>query len=123
VLPRDYDLDVLEAVTQTRGPLFNGGFNISTFGGQTLAPALGQPSPSLLTVIRKTPNCGQITIRVDLNRAAQDPRERILVKPGDFLILQESPGESLTRYMTSTFRFSFFFRLLNNTNAQITTNP
>src|SRR5439155_4282031 len=31
-LPRDYDLDVLEAITQTHGPLFNGGFNISTFG-------------------------------------------------------------------------------------------
>jgi hypothetical protein len=121
-LPRDYDLDVLEAVTQTRGPLFNGGFNISTFGGQTLAGGLGQPSPSLLTVIRKTPNCGQITIRVDLNRAARDARERILVQPGDFLILQETPGESFTRYMTQNLRFNLASVLLRQRDAILTSN-
>jgi protein involved in polysaccharide export with SLBB domain len=121
VLPRDYDLDVLEAVTQARGPLFNGGVNFNNLNGNIFAIGMGFPSPSLLTVIRKTPGCGQITIRVDLNRAAIDPRERVLVKPGDFLVLQETTGEAFTRYMTQTFRTTFFFRALNKTDAQIST--
>jgi len=119
-LPRDYDLDVMEAVTQARGPLFNGGVNFNNFVGNITTVGVGQPSPSVITVIRKTPNCGQITIRCDLNRCAQDPRERILVQPGDFLILQETPGESFTRYFTQTFRYTFFTRWLNRADAQIT---
>ena len=111
LLPRDYDLDVLAAVTEARGPLYNGGVNFNNLNGQIFANGIGQPSPGLLTIIRKTPKGGQITIRVDLNRAAQDIRERVLVQPGDFLILQESLGESFTRYMTQTFRFSFFGQL------------
>ncbi len=123
ILPRDYDLDVMEAVTQSRGPLYNGAFNFNNLGGQVLNSGLGQPSPSLLTVIRKTPHCGQITIRVDLNRCAQDPRERILVQPGDFLILQETLGESLTRYVTQTFRFSLFAQPEHSRHTFIQTNP
>ena len=119
-LPRDYDLDVMEAVTQSRGPLFNGGVNFNNFVGNITTTGIGAPSPSVLNVIRKTPNCGQITIRVDLNRCAQDPRERILVQPGDFLILQETPGESFTRYITQTVRISVFTRWLNKLDAQIT---
>jgi protein involved in polysaccharide export with SLBB domain len=123
ILPRDYDLDVLGAVTESRGPLFNGGVNFNNLNGQIFASGLGQPSPSLLTIIRKTPKGGQITIRVDLNRAAQDRRERVLVQPGDFLILQESLGESFTRYMTQTFRFNFFVTLVRKSGLLLTTNP
>src|SRR5439155_6565846 len=122
ILPRDYDLDVMEAVTQARGPLFNGGVNFNNLSGGIIGQGLGAPSPSLITVIRKTPKCGQITIRVDLNRCAQDTRERILVQPGDFLILQESAGESMTRYLTQTFRFNFFATLLRQRDLTITTN-
>jgi hypothetical protein len=123
ILPRDYDLDVLEAVTQAKGPLFNGAVNFNNLGGNILSSGMGNPSPSLLTVIRKTPKGGQITIRVDLNRAAQDTRERILVQPGDFLVLQETVGESLTRYMTQTFRYNIFATLLRQKDLLITTNP
>jgi hypothetical protein len=68
----------------------------------------------MLTVIRKTPKGGQITISVDLNRAAQDARERILVQPGDFLVLQETLGESFTRYTTQVFRYSIFAQFLHS---------
>jgi protein involved in polysaccharide export with SLBB domain len=117
LLPRDYDLDVMEAVTQARGPLFNGGVNFNNLSGSIFASGLGAPSPSMLTVIRKTPKGGQITIRVDLNRAAQDQRERILVQPGDFLVLQETIGESFTRYVTQTFRYSLFAQFLHSTHT------
>jgi protein involved in polysaccharide export with SLBB domain len=123
LLPRDYDLDVLGAVTESRGPLFNGGVNFNNLNGQIFANGLGQPSPGLLTIIRKTPKGGQITIRVDLNRAAQDVRERVLVQPGDFLILQESLGESLTRYLTQTFRANFFITAVRKSGLILTSNP
>lgn len=115
VLPRDYDLDVVEAVARVRGPLVNGGFNQSNqFSSQLLASGMGFPSPSLLTVLRKTCGGRQIAIRVDLNRALRDPRERITVQPGDILILQEKPGEAIVRYMNSILRFNFLFEIFRS---------
>lgn len=122
VLPRDYDLDVLEAVTQARGPLFNGGQNFNNLSGGIIAQGIGAPSPSLLTVLRKTPHCGLITIRVDLNRAAQDPRERILVQPGDFLILQETPGEAFTRFVFQKVAVNFFATIVRQRDLTATVN-
>jgi protein involved in polysaccharide export with SLBB domain len=120
LLPRDYDLDVMEAITQARGPLFNGGVNFNNLSGGIISTGLGAPSPSLVTVLRKTPHCGQITIRVDLNRCAKDPRERILVQPGDFLILQETPGESMTRYVTQAFRYNVVWNAIRSRFFNVT---
>ncbi|MCA9140184.1 MAG: polysaccharide biosynthesis/export family protein [Planctomycetales bacterium] len=105
-LPRDYDLDVVEAVAQVRGTLLNGAFGGNNFNGLLIQKGIGNPNPSALTVIRRTPNGGQIPISVDLNRALVDPRERIIVQPGDVLILQERFGESLTRYLNDIFNFN-----------------
>jgi protein involved in polysaccharide export with SLBB domain len=104
VLPRDYDLDVVQAIALVMGPLNNGAVNINNLSGNLLASGLGSPSPSLVTILRKTPNGRQIPIRVDLNRALQDPRERVLIQSGDFILLQETLGESITRYVTSVFK-------------------
>ena len=78
------------------------------FGG-----SLGSPSPSLLTVLRRMPNGRQVPIRVDLNEALRDPRENILVRSGDILILQETPGESFSRYLSSMFNINILDRFLN----------
>jgi protein involved in polysaccharide export with SLBB domain len=117
-LPSDYDLPVIEAVLKTSGPLINGGLNSSNLNGAIVGTGLGNPSPSLLSVLRRTPNGGQLTIRVDLNEALRDPRENILVQAGDVLLLQESPEESTTRYLTQTIQANFFFRLLNRQDGQ-----
>ena len=101
-LPRDYDLDVVNAIARVRGPLVNGAFAQSNLSGNIIARGIGDPSPSLLVVIRETPDGNQVPIRVDLNRALRDRRERILVQPGDVLILQEKPQEALTRYFYET---------------------
>ena len=71
-----------------------------------IQPGIGGPSPSCLTVLRRAPDGTSVPIRVDLNRAMRDSRERILVHAGDVLILQEKPSESFSRYMTQTF-FNF----------------
>ena len=116
-LPRDYDLDVLKAVAQTKSPLANGGVNFNNLQGNIIAPGVGSPSPSQLTVIRRAPGKRQITIRVDLNRCMQDPRERILVQPGDFLILQESMGEAFARYFSTQYNITAFLRLWSGENS------
>ncbi len=117
ILPRDYDLDVLEAVARVRGPLFNGGLSQNNFTGQVINVGLGFPSPSQLTVIRKTQGGGQIAINVDLNKALIDSRERILVMPGDVLVLQETLGESFTRYFTTVFRYDFMWDIVTSPDA------
>ena len=102
-LPRDHDLDVIAAISQVHGPLVNGAFAVSNLSGALIAPGIGNPSPSLLVVVRRTPHGGQLPILVDLDRALRDPRERILVQAGDVLLLQEKPEEALVRYFTQTF--------------------
>jgi protein involved in polysaccharide export with SLBB domain len=118
ILPRDYDLDVVEAVVRVGGPLISGGIQGNNLTGNLQGTGIGFPSPSQLTVIRKLPNGQQIPIRVDLNRAMNDPRERILVMPGDFLILQDTPTEALLRYLSLTFRINLFGRFLNTVDGQ-----
>jgi hypothetical protein len=103
ILPRDQDLDVVEAVSRVRGPLFNGAFGGSNLSGALIQPGIGNPSPSLLVVLRRTPGGGQVPIVVDLREALKHPEERILVKAGDVLMLQERPGEAVARYMSQTF--------------------
>ena len=113
VLPRDYDLRVVDAVALAGGPLVNGGVTQNNLSGTIVASGLGSPSPSLLTVLRKTKCQGEVKINVDLNRALNDPRENILVQPGDVLILQETPGEAITRYVTTVIRFQYLATLIN----------
>jgi len=116
-LPRDYDLRVLEAVLRIGGPFINGGVNSNNLSGGIVGSGLGNPSPSLMTILRRTPNGGQINIRVDLNRAAQDPRENLLVQAGDRLVLQETPSEAMARYFAQTVNFSFLGTFLNRADA------
>jgi protein involved in polysaccharide export with SLBB domain len=103
VLPRDHDLDVLEAVARSRGALLNGAFAVSNLSGNLIEPGIGNPSPSQLVVVRKTPNGGQVAIHVDIDCAFRDPRERILIQAGDLLVLQEAPEQALARYFSQTF--------------------
>lgn len=110
IIPRDEDLDVLEAVARVRGPMMNGSYSASNLNGTMIMPGLGQPSPTLLSIIRRMPNgCGQIIIRVDLNRAVKDRRERLLVQAGDFLILQETPEQGIVRYLTQVIDMPFYY--------------
>ncbi len=105
-LPRDYDLDVLQALTLVGAPIANGGFTQNAFVAQAVNSGMGNPSPALLTVLRPLGNGRQIPIRVDLNLALKDPRERIRVMPGDVLVMQERPGDAVVRYLSQTIRFN-----------------
>jgi protein involved in polysaccharide export with SLBB domain len=117
-LPRDQDLDVLEAVAQVRGPLYNGAFGGSNLAGNLIAPGTGNPSPSLLIVVRRVPNRGQLHIAVDLRDALRHPQERLRIQPGDVLVLQERPSQALVRYMSQTFfNFDIFYTVFRSSNG------
>lgn len=111
-LPRDYDLRVVEAITQVRGPLINGSFSQNAFVAQAVNTGIGNPNASLVTVIRRLPNNRQVLIRVDLNEAFRDMRENIIIQPGDVIVLQERPTEALARYFTQQFRLNTTWEII-----------
>jgi len=125
-LPRDYDLDVIQAIAQVRGPLLNGGFTQNAFVPNSLASGVGAPSPSLVTILRQLPDRRQIPIRVDMNRAFIDPRERVLIQPGDIIVMQERPSEAIVRYFTQAIRFTTVVEALRAgsfTSTGVSNNP
>ena len=83
LLPRDKSLNILEAV--------------AIAGGSTAPRSgpLGFPRfpASELTIVRNRPGANSQNIRVDLQRAYSDPSQRVLVRPGDTLILNYKPQE------------------------------
>jgi protein involved in polysaccharide export with SLBB domain len=126
VIPRDYDLHVLDAVAIAGGPIVNGAITQNNLTGTVTSTGLGSPNPSHVTVLRRTQHQGQIPIIVNLNRAFNDPRENIIIQGGDVIILQETVGEALTRYITGITRFNYFDLLINGprvTASQTITAP
>jgi hypothetical protein len=117
VLPRDYDLRVVEAVALANGPLVNGAVSQNNLSGTVTATGIGSPNPSRVTVLRRTKHNGQIPIIVNLNVALNDPRENLIIQPGDVIILQETIEEAVTRYLTTITHFNFFSQIIQGTKT------
>ena len=83
--------------------MVNGGENANNLTGSLIPTGLGTFSPKLVSVLRKTPRGGQITIVVDLDRALQDPCQSLVIKPGDVLILQSTSGQAFGNYLSHVF--------------------
>ncbi|MDA8743874.1 polysaccharide biosynthesis/export family protein [Rubripirellula amarantea] len=91
-LPRDEDVDVIEAIAMATGsaggPL---GLDGSVLSG-------GNPGylrePTRVLILRKLPDGRQMTIRADLDRAIYDPKERIRILPNDVVMLMFKPSAS-----------------------------
>jgi protein involved in polysaccharide export with SLBB domain len=92
-LPRDQDIDVLEAIALATGSV--GG----PLGQSGSVLASGTPGhmkePTQVVIVRKLPGDRQFTIRVDLDRAMKDPNERILIQNEDVVMLYFRPAEAI----------------------------
>ncbi len=89
-LPRDEDVDVVEAIALANGSA--GG----PLGQSGAVLANGSPGfmrePTRVLILRKLPDGRQLPIRVDLDRAMEDEKERILIQPDDVVMLQFKPS-------------------------------
>ena len=93
-LPRDADLDVLEALAVVQGQRPGAGATRAATGNSAVSRDVVAGASSLI-VIRTRPDGTKLRIEVDLRDALVDPRERILVRPQDYLILQYRRGEAV----------------------------
>ena len=105
-LPRDYDLDVLTAMAIAKQGFGALGERGGGGGGGGLGGQSATIEPGQLIVLRKLPGNQQIAIEVDVTKAINDPRSRILVKAGDTLILRHKPAEEILNFGMGTF-FTF----------------
>lgn len=103
-LPRDYDIDVLEAISiaesqNNGGGGGGGGARNSLSGGNSALNQDVTVSASKLIILRKLPNGKQVPIKVDLYQAMRHPDERIIIQPGDFLVLQYTKSEACLAFI------------------------
>jgi protein involved in polysaccharide export with SLBB domain len=113
-LPRDYDLDVLQAISLA-GSAVSTGFTQGSLSRASVAQGGGSNSvvpPTQIIILRKLPNGASIPIKISLNRALSDASQRILIQPGDYVILQYTPLETVANVILSTFTFNYFVNKL-----------
>jgi len=121
ILPRDVDVDVVEAILLAGGVMNSGGVSALNTGGRTAQVGVGSPSPRLVSVLRRTADGGQVNIRVDLSRAQRDPRERILVQAKDIIILEQDPQDAIAGYLSTAFHYVASYTLINSSRANLGT--
>ena len=100
-LPRDYDLDALGAIAVAQGQRGGGGSSRATQsqGGQSALNADVSISASQLIILRPLPDGSQLTMQVDLYEAVRNPNERVIIQPGDYLILQYTRCEAVMAFI------------------------
>jgi protein involved in polysaccharide export with SLBB domain len=106
-LPRDYDIDVIEAIAMAGGSVATGAVgNDDAFHGRG-GVAIGAIFPPTRAIVLRKINGEHVPIAVNLKRAMLDPEQRIRILPGDFITLQYTPGALLGNIAVSTFRLNF----------------
>lgn len=100
-LPRDYDLDVLDAISIAQGRTTQGGGSGigQRVGGIAASNQDITVSASDLNVIRHMPDGQRMNIKVNLNRALRDPNENLIIQPGDHLVLRYTCIEAVGAFI------------------------
>lgn len=105
-LPRDHDIDVIEAIALAQGSIGGPG---GVSGASVFRTGAGPGNiipPTRVLILRKLPNGQQLSIRADLSRAMRDQKERIIIQPGDFVTLHYKPGEITANVALNFFNFN-----------------
>ena len=64
--------------------------------------------PSEAIVVRELPCGSSISMRIDLNKALQDPSQRILIKPNDVVILRYTITEEIGNAVLNMLQINYF---------------
>lgn len=96
-LPRDYDLDILGAISIAQAAQIGG--NSDSTGGPSAINQDVTISASSAIILRQLPNGTQIPIKVDLYEAVRHPSSRVLIQPGDYIILQYTKMEAIGAFI------------------------
>ena len=107
-IPRDYDLDVLGAMAMAGGSVATApGSGFGTLGTAGGSGAGGIFPPTRVIVLR-TINGQQVPIKLDLKRAMLEPKNRILVQPNDYILLEYTDLELMLNLAVNNIQFSYF---------------
>ncbi|MHC4878951.1 MAG: hypothetical protein ACYTGL_21070 [Planctomycetota bacterium] len=103
-LPRDRDIDILEAIA-----IAEQSQNNQQGSGRSALNSDVSISPSEAIILRKLPNDTQVPILVNLYRARRYPAERINIQPGDYILVQytklEAVGAFIERHILESALF------------------
>jgi protein involved in polysaccharide export with SLBB domain len=107
VIPRDYDLDVLGAISMAGGSI---GASAGTGGGGGFGGGggIGSIFPPTQVIVVRIVNGRQLTIRTNIRTAVLDPRERILIIPNDLVMLEFTPCELIGNILLNNLQFNYF---------------
>lgn len=101
MLPRDYDIDVIEAIAISTGRSQGG--TGAGFGNRIGGPASLNKDISVgasdCVILRKAGDGHLIPIKVNLNKADRDPKYRVRILPGDYIVLQYKPHEAVAAFI------------------------
>lgn len=109
-LPRDYDLDVTQAIAVANGSLggpVGGAASLSTNFRQASVGNI--ITASRVIVVRTLPTGEKVRIRVDLSRAIRNPSDSLIIQPGDFVLLQYKPVEFAGNFALNLFNLNMTF--------------
>jgi protein involved in polysaccharide export with SLBB domain len=105
-LPRDYDLDVIGAIALANGSVAGpAGQNAATVLNVRSGPGNIVP-PTRVIILRTLPDGEQVKIRVDLNCAMNNPKERVRILPGDVVMLNYKPHEVVQNTLLNLVNFN-----------------
>ncbi len=106
-LPRDYDLDVLGAIAIAQGA--NQQRDARQIGGVSAINGDVTISASNVIILRQLPDCSQVAIKVDLYRALEDPSQRVVIQPGDIVMLRYTKLEAVGAFFERNLLESALF--------------
>ncbi len=108
LLPRDYDIDILQAVATSGGSFGSGGTGVGRAGSNSNSSGLNAPiPPSRAIVIRKTCNGQTLAIRVDLRQAITDSNQRLLIQPEDMILVQYTVAEEIGNFALRALQINY----------------
>lgn len=93
-LPRDYDVDVLAAIAMAGGSIAaSAGGSAAAMRGGAGQGSIGSLFPATRVVVVRMVDGQMRSIKLNLQKAITDPKERILVLPNDLIILEYTEFE------------------------------